>query len=99
VVAAPGDVLRARFISVAPGRFPHSAQTRQEVIGWIQENRSISLITSEPLTKSSALIWVEFFDAFLDFGQTAFAAIPVPFHFNQSVDCEFNTNWTPVSIK
>jgi hypothetical protein len=81
------------------GGSPILPKTRQEVIGWIQENRSISLITIEPLAKSSALIWVEFFDAFLDFGQTALTAMPVSFHFNQSVDCEFNTNWPPMSIK
>jgi hypothetical protein len=99
VAAAPGNVLRDRFISVAPGRFTQSAETRQDVFGWIQENQSISLITIEPLAKGSALIWVEFFNAFLDFSQTALAAMPVPFHFNQSVGCEISTKWLALSIK
>src|SRR5215469_7306337 len=87
VAAAPGNVLRDRVILVVPGRFHGSGQTRQDVFGWVQENQSIPLITIEPFAKTSALIGPEFFDAFLDFSQTGLASMPVPFHFNQSVDC------------
>jgi hypothetical protein len=72
--------------SVAPERFRRSAQTRQDIFGRIQENQSISLVTIEPLAKSSALVGPEFFDTLLDFSQTALATMPVPFHRNQSVD-------------
>jgi hypothetical protein len=70
-----------------PERLHRSAQTRQDVFGWIQENQRISLVTIEPLAKGSALVGPEFFDAFLDFSQTALATMLVRFHFNQSVDC------------
>ena len=70
-----------------PERLHRPPQTRQDVFGWIQENRRISLVAIEPLTKNSALVGPEFFDAFLDFGQAAFGTIPVCFHFNQSADC------------
>jgi hypothetical protein len=50
-----------------PERFQGSGQTRQDVFGWVQENQSISLITIEPLAKTSALIGPEFFDPLLDF--------------------------------
>ena len=69
-----------------PERLHRSAQTRQDVFGWIQENRRISLVTIKPLTKNSALVGPEFFDALLDFSQTALATMLVRFHFNQSVD-------------
>jgi hypothetical protein len=70
-----------------PKRLHRSGQTRQDVFGWIQENQRISLVTIEPLAKSSALVGPEFFDAFLDFSQTALATMLVRSHFNQSVDC------------
>jgi hypothetical protein len=70
-----------------PERLHRSAQTRQDVFGWIQENRRISLVTIEPLTKNSALVGPKFFDAFLDFSQAALGTMLVRFHFNQSVDC------------
>jgi len=89
MAAAPGNVLRDRFISVVPERLVRSAQTRQGVFGWVQEDQRISFITIEPLAKSGALVGAEFFDAFLDFSQTALVTMvnqAVPFHFNQSVD-------------
>ena len=88
MAAAPGKVLRDRFISVAPERLVRSAQTQQGVFGRVPEER-ISFITIEPLAKSGALVGAEFFDALLDFSQTALVTMvnqAVPFHFNQSVD-------------
>jgi hypothetical protein len=89
MAATPGKLLRDRFISVVSERLVRSAQTQQDVFGWVQEDRRISFITVEPLAKSGALVGAEFFDAFLDFSQTAVVTMvnqAVPFHFNQSVD-------------
>jgi len=94
MAAAPGNVLRDRFISVVPERLVRSAQTRQGVFGWVQEDQRISFITIEPLAKSSALVGAEFFDAFLDVSQTAPVTTvnyAIPFHLNQSVDLIHST--------